>query len=225
MSTEQAGDGGTGQSDELHRRRRKIKVFLAVGIILGLGTVATLAASTTSVFGGATFTTGEGSGFNVQGSFDGGTTWESYATAEAAGTLEFQVDPGLMTPGDTVFAPIALRIDPNDNDYPGDAVLQGGEVETTNALSAALLYTVKTLPAATCNATGFAGGTVPPTFPDGVALTVGSGATPIRLAADSTPANLCFAVTLPSSYSADKSIQGLSTGKVTWEFAVASVTT
>ncbi|MCX5043417.1 hypothetical protein OG921_09560 [Aldersonia sp. NBC_00410] len=226
MSTEQAGDSGTGQSDELRRRRRKVKVILAVGIIVGLGAVATLAGYTTSIFGGASFATGEGSGFNVLGSFDGGTTWESYASAGDAGQFEFQINPGLMTPGDTVYAPVALKIDPTQNSSPGDAVLKGAQFEAgSNPLQIALIYTVKSLPAAACNATGFGAGTVPPTFPEGVALTVGSGATPLRLTADSAPQNLCFAVTLPSSYSDDQSIQGLSTGKVTWGFDISSATT
>lgn len=209
------------QTDELHRRRRRIKAILAVGIILGLGAVATLAAYTSSVFGQATFATGK---FNVLGSFDGGTNWSSSnATKETAGTLNFQVNPGAMTPGDTVYAPIALKVDPDKNGFDGDAVLEGAEIATPNMLSSSLRYVVKSLPYASCNAGGFSGGAVPPGFPNDVPLTDGSTGTPLRLSKNSTPVELCFAVTLPGTYAANQDIQGLSTGKVTWGFEVSSV--
>ncbi|GAA3171571.1 hypothetical protein GCM10020255_060560 [Rhodococcus baikonurensis] len=62
--------------------KRKVRALLAGGLVLGIGAAVTLAAWTDNVFGDAQFKTGS---WNLQGSFDGLTTWGEYQVDASAG--------------------------------------------------------------------------------------------------------------------------------------------
>jgi predicted ribosomally synthesized peptide with SipW-like signal peptide len=103
------------------RRRRKVMAIIAGGTALGVAGLVTLAAWNDNewVFGGTSADGGNGVGtssFNVQQY-----AW-SGATAPAAdaeefddsedqpgNALTFNVDPSGLTPGDTIYAPVALK--------------------------------------------------------------------------------------------------------------------
>src|SRR5690606_32712415 len=87
-------------------------------------TLATLASWTDSewVFGGGGGAGGDDDGigtsvFEVQQNRDvvppaAGDVFEDRETNADAGELTFSVDPNAMTPGDTIYAPVALRTTP-----------------------------------------------------------------------------------------------------------------
>lgn len=92
------------------RNRRKIRAILAAGLVLGVGAAVTLAAWSDSVWGQSEFATDK---WNVQGSFNGGTSWGEFATGPTAGTFTFPLaDATSLTPGESVKAPVSLRVGP-----------------------------------------------------------------------------------------------------------------
>ncbi len=192
----------------------RLLAILAVGMLLGLGAVATMAAWSDSAFSTGSFGT---NAFNIQGSVDGGTTWAEMATAPG-GTLPFAVNAASLTPGDTVYAPISLRIDPNAQNFGATVSLSGANLTGGN-LTTTLRYAAKSgVSAANCTSSGFAAnGTA--LVAANTALSVGSGSTTFALAKDSTPVSVCFAVTLPSSATASTQND---TATATWQFIAGS---
>src|SRR6218665_766120 len=91
------------------RRRRKVLAALAGGLVLGLGTAATLAAWNDSEFANGTFSAG--GDVDIQGSTDGGVTRSSSATAPGK-TLSFSTDANNIVPGEPASAPFAVRLSP-----------------------------------------------------------------------------------------------------------------
>ena len=92
--------------------RRKVLAVLAGGAVLGVGTVATLAAWNDSEFAQTDFTAGS---FVFQGSTDGA-AFEDHATAEGAAQLAFETGAANLAPGDTVYEAYALSIDGSSYD-------------------------------------------------------------------------------------------------------------
>lgn len=101
------------------RRRRKVMAIIAGGTALGVAGLVTLAAWNDSewVFGGTGPDGGEGVGtssFNVQqNAWSGATAPTTTSTFDDLETnpgdaLVFNVDPTGLTPGDTIYAPVAL---------------------------------------------------------------------------------------------------------------------
>ncbi|WP_241986298.1 SipW-dependent-type signal peptide-containing protein [Cryobacterium psychrophilum] len=88
-------------------RSRKVGAILAGGLVLGVGAAITLAAWNDSEFAQGTFAAGT---FNMVGSTDG-TTYAEHATVGAPATLAFTVNPTLLSPGDVVYAPFAVKLD------------------------------------------------------------------------------------------------------------------
>jgi predicted ribosomally synthesized peptide with SipW-like signal peptide len=213
---------GTGDDHPKPRARHgRARAFLAGGLVLGVGAAVTLAAWTDNVNAHGDFATGA---WNVQGNvsspFANGTSdanWQEYSTG-TGGALAFVVNPTNLTPGDTVYAPIALRVDPTKNSNPASVTLNGATTSGSTVLMSALTYAAKSgVSAATCNAANFAANGTS-LVPAATALTTGSGSTAFTLAADSTPVSVCFAVTLPSSAT---TVQSLS-GQAVWTFAASS---
>jgi hypothetical protein len=120
-----------------------------------------------------------------------------------------------LTPGDTVYAPIALRLEPGQTLAAG-VTLNGatGGSPAGSALTNALRYSVTSGGTAAGCAAGTPGGASVVTA--GSTLTSGSSANAISLSADGTPVQLCFAVTLPAG--TPNTISGLNTGQLIWEF-------
>jgi predicted ribosomally synthesized peptide with SipW-like signal peptide len=195
-------------------RRDRIRLVLAIGLLLGVGAAITMAAWTDTVFGSGSFGT---NAYNVQGSTDGGTTWAEMATSPG-GTLGFPVNAATLTPGDTVYAAISLRIDPSAANY-GATVSLSGATLTGGTLGTTLRYGAKTgVSAANCSTAGYAG-TGTTLVAGNTTLSTGSGATSFALLQNSTPVSVCFAVTLPSSATA--SAQSDSATAV-WQFVALS---
>lgn len=216
-------------------RWTKGRALLAGGLVLGVGAAATLAAWTDNewVFGGS------GSGGGTEPNTPGTgiyrmqqNTWAGVAGAAAwtdkedanGGALTFTVDPGKLIPGKTVYSSMQLRT------VAGSEALEVSLAEGIQSalnrgadnspeLYAALTYGVyKGVDKASCQTGTVSGGSV--VIPAGSALTTASSTTfPLAAGADAdssgAPENLCFALTLPTTASAD--LQGLNTVPV-WRF-------
>lgn len=199
-------------------RKRKVRALLAGGLVLGVGAAITLAAWTDNVFGNSDFGTGTAQ-------------WNIEADFSAAGTgawVEANVSPGDpftfpatrldLTPGDTVYAPIGLRLEPGQS-LDAAVTLNGATGGATSpALRDALRYTVTQGGTASSCTAGTPTGTALVTNQP---LTTGTAPNAITLDADSTRVDLCFAVTLPTG--TPNTLAGLQTGQVIWEFVGTSV--
>lgn len=192
-------------------RRRKVAAILAGGLVVGVGTAATLAAWNDSEYAASTFTAGS---FNMNGSADQ-SAFADQDTATGAAGLAFSVPVTNLSPGDVVYAPYALRLDAtttNGANVVVDSVTNTGTY--TN-----LTYGLVTTSASGCNAAAFTGGSA--IVADGTALnSIGSPAgftlaKPVA-AADGAPTYLCFKVTAGSGLT-----QGQS-GTATWKFTATS---
>jgi predicted ribosomally synthesized peptide with SipW-like signal peptide len=125
------------------RGSRKIAAVLAGGLVLGVGTMATLASWNDSEFASATFTAGK---FILEGGADQ-TTFTDHATAGAAGALSFTTPFNNMTPNDVVYAGYAVRL--------GTGTTNNATVTMSNATTGAAAdykYTVFTTATAGCSA-------------------------------------------------------------------------
>ena len=92
-------------------RSNKIKALLAGGLVLGVGAAVTLASWTDQAYVDATFGT---SSFNIQvDTAEGAEPWIEAETPDDARTLAFSVGFDALEPGDTVYAPVSLRTDPD----------------------------------------------------------------------------------------------------------------
>jgi predicted ribosomally synthesized peptide with SipW-like signal peptide len=204
-------------------RKRKIRALLAGGLVLGVGAAITLAAWTDNVFGKATFTA---ENWNVQGDFSSGGTgaWDEYDTAGTAGTFNYTTNFDALSPGTTVYAPVALRVGSAagaGGAYAANVTLNGA-TPTTGPLTQYLTYTVVSgVAASACTAGTITGGTT--VVAAGSTLGTGSAANAISLPAAGTAVPLCFAVSLPSTVTAAQAA-GKTTGSVTWQFAATAVT-
>jgi predicted ribosomally synthesized peptide with SipW-like signal peptide len=88
--------------------RRKVAAVLAGGLVLGVGTMATLASWNDSEFASATFTAGK---FNLEGAVDASqATFGEHAASGSAGALTFTAPFNNLTPTDVVAAPFAIRL-------------------------------------------------------------------------------------------------------------------
>ncbi|TLM86495.1 hypothetical protein FDW83_01735 [Pseudarthrobacter sp. NamE2] len=216
-------------------RWTKGRALLAGGLVLGVGAAATLAAWTDDewVFGGSG--NGDGTGPNTPGTgvyrmqqntwagASGAVKWTDEKDANG-GALTFTVDPGKLIPGKTVYSPMQLRtvagseaLDVSLAEGIQSALNRGAD--NSQALYAALTYGVfKGVGKAACEAGTVSGGSE--VVPAGSALTTASATTfPLAAGTDAAtpgePENLCFALTLPATASAD--LQGLNTVPV-WRF-------
>ncbi|MBH0130592.1 SipW-dependent-type signal peptide-containing protein [Salinibacterium sp. NK8237] len=192
------------------QRSRKIRAILAGGLVLGVGAAITLAAWNDSEFAQGTFSAGT---FNLVGSTDG-TTYTEHATAGAAATLPFTVNPTELSPGDVVYAPFAVQLAAATTD---DAVVTISNEATTGVVTN-LTYTLiqPTTFGCTSATTGtelVAAGTAVSSVPAATTFSLTKGAT---AAVAGAPVFLCFKVTAGALIA-----QGQS-GTATWEFAAVS---
>ncbi|SNS68325.1 SipW-dependent-type signal peptide-containing protein [Rhodococcoides kyotonense] len=205
---------------QVSTRKRKIRALLAGGLVLGVGAAITLAAWTDNVFGNSDFATGDDT-WNIQASFSGTATPTWVESDVSPGqTFGFPAPRLNLTPSDTVYAPIALRLEPGQT--LGAAVTLNGATGGSPAgaaLTSALRYSVTSGGTAAGCAAGTPGGTT--VVAAASTLTTGSAADAITLAADGTPVQLCFAVTLPAG--TPNTISGLNTGQLIWQFVGTSI--
>ncbi|MGA9871794.1 MAG: SipW-dependent-type signal peptide-containing protein [Rhodococcus sp. (in: high G+C Gram-positive bacteria)] len=205
-------------------RKRKARALLAGGLVLGIGAAVTLAAWTDNVYGWSDFGTGDDT-WNIQGDFSptGTDAWEEAAVTPGS-PFTFPAARFDLTPGDTVYAPIRLRLQPGQ--ALNAAVTLNGAVPSPAAppapqgdpaLQEALQYTVTQGGTSTACTAGTPTGSVIATG----SLDTSSAPNAITLLADATPVPLCFAVTLPDG--SPTTLSGLNTGRVVWEFEGVSV--
>jgi predicted ribosomally synthesized peptide with SipW-like signal peptide len=221
------------------RRRRpgRVRALLAGGLVLGVGSAATLASWTDTewVFGngGAGGTGGVAAAvFEVQQNvWDGAGGTAQFADREtqaAAGGLTFSpLKARSLSPGDVVHAPMQLRT--TTGSVAGTVTLRGAVAAAGSdaGLFGALRYSVRTgVPREACDAAAFAGaGLGTPLTAAGAALTTGSATGALALpaataSAPGTPVDLCFAITLPSGV--PDALQGTAASPV-WAFDSQSV--
>ena len=221
------------------RRRRKVMAIASAGTAVGLAAVVTLASWTDQewVFGG----TGPGdedgvgtSSFNVQqDAWDAAaptTTSTSFNDKEAnpGNPLIFNVDPTGMTPGDTIYAPVALTT--TAASIAGGLTLKAPVAATGktavdasgllwNNLTYSVTATDDAAVAAECRTDFAASGTE---IVSDLALTNPLAAQPER-DLDAARGNVqyyCFAITLPDN-STTQDLQGRTVFPA-WQFAAVS---
>lgn len=209
------------ERDDRSVRRRKVRALLAGGLVLGVGAAVTLAAWTDNVFGQAEFSAAN---WNVQGDFSrDAAAWNEYETEGTAGSFAYTTGFDALSPGTTVYAPVALRV--------GQGTTAGGDYDATVTLNGAtggggaltqyLTYSVLSgVSKADCVSGTTTGGT--PYVGEGSALTTGSGSTTLRLPASGIEVPLCFAVTMSPTVAASAAA-GTSTGTLTWKFDATAV--
>lgn len=188
-------------------RSRRFRAILAGGLVLGVGAAVTLAAWNDSEFAQGTFTAGA---FNLEGTTDG-SVWADHADVDSPAELGFTVNPENLTPGDTVTAPFAVRLD--DTTTTAADLLVSASPSTGDVSN--LTYSLDQTTAFGCTLTG-ATNLVPAdtavgTVPGGplVELAIGAGAA-------GAPAYFCFTVT------AGDDLEQSQTGTATWQFAATS---
>jgi len=214
-----AGNPMTPQNQQKREdRRRKRKAILAGGVVLGIGAAVTLAAWSDDVFTGGIFETN--GKFVVQGSSStvlpaAAGTFRDARTAPTKLELSFPVQD--LTPGDTVYAPLAIRTTE-------DSTLSGSltkvEAAATGAMKSSLTYTVAKDSTSCDGTSGSTGATWITGAPvNGVANL--SGTAPALASAGRTPVQLCVAVTFPNTPEAKKAVVSTPTMEdtvVTWTF-------
>ncbi|MBV1777831.1 SipW-dependent-type signal peptide-containing protein [Paeniglutamicibacter sp. ABSL32-1] len=191
------------------RRFTRLRAVLAGGLVLGIGTTATLAAWTDEEHASGSFQAGT---FSIVGSTNG-TEFSDHPTAPGA-PLVFSVTPDAMVPGTTVFALYSVK---TANSSVAGSVQLAADPGNGTGLGEYLRYGVSGVPGTTCNAATFAAGTS--VVSAGTGLTSGSAAKIALGAKGSSTVNYCFAVTLPTT--APNAAQGtVLTGR--WAFAATA---
>jgi predicted ribosomally synthesized peptide with SipW-like signal peptide len=192
-----------------------IRAILAGGLVLGVGAAVTMAAWNDSEFVTGTFTAGT---FNMQGSTTDGTTFTDHPVG-SPGTLTFTVAPLLLSPGDTVYAPFALRLAANTTNNANVVITAPS---TTTGVVTNLTYEVDRTTAFTCGS-GTVDSTGTALITAGTAVTgvAGPNTFVLNKGAPVTSAGatqfLCFKVTAGALLT-----QG-QTGTVTWQFTASSI--
>jgi predicted ribosomally synthesized peptide with SipW-like signal peptide len=189
-------------------RSRRFRAILAGGLVLGVGAAVTLAAWNDSEFAQGTFTAGQ---FNLEGSTDG-SAYAEHTDVGAPAALDFSVDPDNLSPGDSVTAAFAVRLDAVTTS-PADLVITASPA--TGSILPNLTYRLDQTTAFGCDLSGstnlVTAGTAidavvaPPT----VELADGAGVA-------GAPAYFCFTVT------AGDDLEQTQSGTATWQFAATS---
>lgn len=221
------------------RRRRMVMAIIAGGTALGVAGLVTLAAWNDNewVFGGTSADGGDGVGtssFNVEQNAWSGDTAPTTASTftnhedNPGNELIFNVDPSGLTPGDTIYAPVALTT---------TAASIAGELQLTPAVAATgktavddgnllwnvLTYSVRVTDVAetaeNCSPTGFASAGTQIVTDQALDATI-TQAPQALSAARGNVQYYCFAITLPDT-EANQALQGRVVFPA-WRFAATS---
>jgi predicted ribosomally synthesized peptide with SipW-like signal peptide len=222
------------------RRRRKAMAIIAGGTALGIAGLVTLAAWNDNewVFGGTSADGGDGVGtssFNVQQNAWGGgtapTTASTFSDHEdnPGNELIFDVDPSGLTPGDTIYAPVALTTTADSiagelQLTPAIAAIGKTAVDAGDALWDALTYSVRVTDVAetaeNCTPTGFASAGTQIVADQ--ALDAAITDAPQALSAERGNVQYyCFAISLPAAEADNQDLQGRVVFPA-WRFAATS---
>lgn len=203
---------GNDGADDRRRRRRKVAAVLAGGLVVGVGTMATLASWNDTEYVGASFVAGA---FNLQGSTDQ-TAFGDHSQAPQTGALAFTAPVGALTPGDTVYAGYALRLDKTSTNAGKVTVSTPASTGTVTDIS----YTLFTTKSAGCSAAADAVVTVVPAgtpLGSADAAQTFTVARPADASTDGAPTYLCFKIT------AGGGLQQGQHGTATWLFTATSI--
>lgn len=218
----------------MQKKTQKVWAVGAVAAVVGVGGLATLAAWNDSewIFAG----NGDGgpglgtSSFNVQQNRDAevpptaASTWDDHA-ANPGGQVVFTPGALNLTPGDSVYAPVALKT--GEGSIAGSLALQqpveAAGLATSAGLWGALTYSVKATetPTACTAATWDAFGAEVIPADTGFDAAV----TPAEQELEANEANIqyyCFEVTLPADAPGVDGLQG-QTAAPAWQFIATSV--
>lgn len=219
----------------LSRKNRKIAAIAAAAAVIGVGATYTLATWNDSewVWGGADGAPGVGtSTFEVQQNttapFVDAGGWVD-EEENAGGSVTFSAGALALTPGDVVYAPVALRT--TADSLAATVTLQGAVAaagdpapQNDQALFDAVRVSVYSVagatPATECT-TGF-DSTGWTTVLEGQPLTTAATATQSLAAEAGSTQHYCFAITLPETTPAVDTLQGLAISPA-WEFSSVSV--
>lgn len=233
-----AGDETLGTvmtSTSRSHRARKIIALSAAGTVLAVGGITTLAAWNDSewVWGGAS-SGGDPIGsseFNVQQNREQAPTaaspWTDHGSMTDAGLMVFSPDAMALTPGDTAYAPVALRT--TATSIAGEVTLQGAVDNTNvttndpdNLLWDAVRYSVKVTEDATeCSAENWAD--FGEAVVTGATLATGADDAQVLAAEAGNIQYYCFQIELPGDAGGEdqNSLQGRTIAPA-WEFAATS---
>jgi predicted ribosomally synthesized peptide with SipW-like signal peptide len=193
-------------------RRRKVAAILAGGLVVGIGTMATLASWNDTEYAAGSFTAGA---FDMVGSLDG-TNYTQHTTSGTAATLAFSTPASALSPNDVVGSPFALRLAKVSTNGATVTVTPGGNFTNGTGLTYGM-YTTSTFG---CTA---ATTTVTTIVPAGTALNATTGAVtftlakPVDNATEGAAVNLCIKVTAGST----GLVQG-QTSTTAWLFTATS---
>ncbi|MGW9113651.1 SipW-dependent-type signal peptide-containing protein [Microbacterium sp. NPDC055683] len=191
------------------RTWRRVRALLAAGVVLGIGSGATLAAWNDTEYTTATLTA---STFGIVGAADGATFTEHNTTGTAA-TLAFSTPATAMSPSTTTYALYSVRTISSSL----GGTLKMNATTTASTLSAQLTYGVRTITGTTCNLTTFNAGAE--ILARGAAMTASPASTQTLTANAGTAVNYCIEITM--SPTAPSSVQGQSAA-LSWEFVGTS---
>lgn len=199
-------------------RRRRVRVLLAAGVVLGLGTASTLAAWTDVENATAAFSA---SVFGTESQSAGSSTYASNTSAPGA-ALTFTPGSGL-SPGVASYAWLNIRTTPAST-VAGTVSLTG--VTPSGGLAPALQYRAVRMTAANptgvCDATAFSGTPAYIAGASGTYLPVTQlPASPVANAIGAAGAQLGFCFEVRIAPGAADSFQG-QTATVTWTFTATS---
>ena len=199
-------------------RRRRVRVLLAAGVVLGIGTMSTLAAWTDVEHATAAFSA---SVFGTESRSAGSPTYASNTTTPGA-SLTFTPGTGL-SPGVSSYAWLNIRTTPAST-VAGTVSLTG--VSPTGALAPVLQYRAVRMTAANptgvCDATAFSGAPAYIAGAAGTYLPVAQlPASPVSNAIGAAGAQLGFCFEVRLAPDAASSFQG-QTATVTWTFTSTS---
>jgi predicted ribosomally synthesized peptide with SipW-like signal peptide len=187
------------------RGSRKIAAVLAGGLVLGVGTMATLASWNDSEFAAATFTAGK---FIFEGAPDQ-TTFTDHPITPAA--LTFSAPFNNLTPNDVVYAGYAVRL--------GIGTTNNATVTVTNTATGAATdyqYTLFTTATAGCSSAAVSTGTIVATSDLGAGTGNFSLLKNASVSVPGATTYLCFKVT------ADSTVAQASTSTITWKLQAVS---
>lgn len=199
-------------ANDRSRNQRKRRAILASGLVLGVGAVITLAAWNDSVWGDSMFGTGSNS-WNVQGTTDGGTTWQEFETQADAGHMSFSLGHLDLTPGESTHALFGLH--ETDGNLGATVVVAPPVVDTANTLGQKLNVRIVSLGDTDPGSYDGTGGTEIANY----TMTTGSASAPVTIAPRGEQW-LGFTVTLPAGTSPNGLAQEVGAA---WEMQATSV--
>lgn len=232
MTNEHTSAAVASTPDRKSRKTRKIAALAAGILVVGLGATYTLASWNDAewVWGGADGDPNVGtSSFNVQQNAASpytNTGWADFET-NPGDELTFTTGALALTPGDTIYAPVALQTETGS--VAGTVELQGAVpaagitvVDDAGSLWDAIRATVYTAtgatPPAACTAAGVANAGWTPLVTNAALGTLGS-ATQTLVASAGSVQHYCFTLTLPAG--SPDTLQGRTIAPA-WEFAATS---